>query len=168
MADEIGSADTASAAAPSFTWKLLIAGLIASMVMGMWEMIMEAVLPGGQGFWSAPVFIAATVLRDLQGVASPVPFDAMGVILGLMGHMMNSVVLGIIFAFWIAPRLPSLGGQIVTGMVYGVVIFMVMWYGILPLIDPVMLKLDPIIFVLAHAMWGGALGWINRKTITEA
>ena len=157
---------TEQTTAPALSLKLLVAGIIASMVMAMWEMIVEAIIPGGAGFWAAPVTIAATVLRDLQDVAIPVPFTLIGVVVGMMGHMMNSIILAVIFAFWIAPRLPSLVGQIVAGMVYGVVIFVVMWYAILPVIDPVMLKLNAVVFLFARLMWGGALGWINRKTVT--
>jgi hypothetical protein len=47
-------------------------------------------------------------------------------------------------------------------MMFGVIIFAVMWFGVLPFIDPVMLKLNLIAFLAAHAMWGGALGWINH------
>ena len=156
--------ERADAPTPTLSGKLLIAGLIASVVMAMWEMVVEALLPGGAGFWSPPVLIAATVLRDLQNVATPVPFTLIGVVVGMMGHMMNSIILGIVFAFWIAPRVPSLFGQIIAGMVYGVVIYIVMWFVILPIIDPVMLKLNAFVFLLAHLMWGGALGWINRAT----
>ena len=164
MTEKNAFADESSV--PSLSWKLLVAGLIASMVMAMWEMVVEAIIPGGAGFWAAPVMIAATVLRGLQNVATPVPFDLIGVVVGMMGHMMNSVILAIVFAFWIAPRIPSLIGQIIAGMTYGIVIFAVMWYAVLPVIDPVMLKLNGFVFLLAHAMWGGALGWINRATNT--
>ncbi len=73
--------------------RVLGAGIVASIVMGMVEMIYEAV--GGAGFWSPVVFIAATVLRSLQSVPIPVLFMAMAVIFGLMGHMMNSMIFGL-------------------------------------------------------------------------
>jgi len=38
------------------------------------------------------------VLRGLQAVQAPVAFNFWGVVLGLMGHMMNSIILGFIFA----------------------------------------------------------------------
>ncbi len=44
---------------------ILAAGAVASMVMGMWEMILEALLSGGKGFWSPLVYIGATVKRSL-------------------------------------------------------------------------------------------------------
>ena len=106
--------------------------------------------------------IAATVMRDLQGVATPVPFHMIAVPVGMMGHMMNSVILGIAFALVIAPRVPSLIGQIIVGMIYGAIVFAVMWFVVLPIIDPVMLKLNLMVFLAAHAMWGAALGWINH------
>ena len=133
-------------------------GLIASLVMGMWEMMVEAIIPHGAGFWAAPTYIAATVLRNLQVVARPVPFDALGVMAGLMGHMMNSVILGLIFILVIAPRIKSLAGQIVAGMMYGAVVYVVMALAVVPLVDPVMANLNAVAFFLGHLMWGVALG----------
>jgi hypothetical protein len=49
--------------------RVLGAGLVASIVMGMVEMVFEAT--AGPGFWSPLVFIAATVLRPLQSVPIP-------------------------------------------------------------------------------------------------
>ena len=147
-------------ARPSLSLKLLAAGLVASVVMGMWQMILEAII--GDGFWSPVVYIAATILRGLQSITAPVPFHLLGVILGLMGHMMNSVIFGLIFAYLIAPRVKSLVGQIFAGIVYGVVIYAVMWFVVVPLVDPVLLNLNAFVFFLGHMMWGVALGAINH------
>lgn len=138
--------------------RALIAGLVASAVMGMIEMIYEAI--GGAGFWSPVVFIAATILRNLQAVRVPVPFDALGVVLGLMGHMMNSVILAIIFARFVAPRLRGTSALVAGGVVYSLVVFVIMWFGIVPLVDPVMLKLNGLVFAISHIMWGAALGLV--------
>ncbi|MBI3977907.1 MAG: hypothetical protein HY331_06955 [Chloroflexi bacterium] len=138
--------------------RVLIAGLVASMVMGMIEMVYEAI--AGAGFWSPVVFIAATILRDLQGSQAPVPFQPVPVVLGLMGHMMNSVILGLVFAAVVAPRLRGLGSLAIGGAVYGAVVFVVMWLIVLPLIDPVMRQLNGLVFALSHMMWGAALGLI--------
>lgn len=157
-----------SVARPSFTWRVLVPGLVASLVLGMWQMIVEALISTGAGLWSPPVYIAATLLRGFQTVGSPAPFDLLGVGLGLMGHMMNSIILGLIFAFLIGPRLPTLGRQIVGGIVYGVAIFIGMWYLVLPLIDPVMLNLNAGVFFLGHMMWGAALGAVNYIVVARA
>jgi len=129
-------------------------------------MIVEAIV--GAGLWSPPIYIAATLLRGLQGAGSPASFDLPGVGLGLMGHMMNSVIFGLIFAFLIGPRLTSLGRQIAGGIVYGVVIFAAMWFLVLPLVDPVMLNLNPGVFFLGHMMWGAALGAVNHFVVAGA
>ena len=154
-----------SVSRPSFTWRVLVPGLVASLVLGMWQMIVEAIV--GAGLWSPPIYIAATLLRGLQGAGSPASFDLAGVGLGLMGHMMNSVIFGLVFAFLIGPRLPSLGRQIVAGLVYGVAIFAAMWYIVLPLVNPVMLNLNTGVFFLGHMMWGAALGAVNYFVVAR-
>ena len=45
-----------------------------------------------------------------------------------------------------------------AGVVYGAAIFVVMWFAIVPLVDPVMLKLNGLAFAIAHVMWGAVLG----------
>ncbi len=136
--------------------RTIAAGLIASMVMGMIEMIYEAV--AGDGFWSPLIYIGATVLRGLQGLRPPVGFILWGVVLGLMGHMMNSVILAWIFTRLLARGAGSRSALVSRGVAYGLVVLVVMWYVVLPVVDPVMLNLTAPVFVLAHLMWGAALG----------
>jgi uncharacterized membrane protein YagU involved in acid resistance len=150
---------------PSFTWRVFVPGLVASLVLGMWQMVVEAIV--GAGLWSPPIYIAATLLRGLQGAGSPASFDVAGVGLGLMGHMMNSVIFGLIFAFLIGPRLPTAGRQVVGGLVYGIAIFIAMWFIVLPLVNPVMLNLNPGVFFLGHVMWGAALGAVNYRFVAK-
>ncbi|MBI5031869.1 MAG: hypothetical protein HZB51_15170 [Chloroflexi bacterium] len=157
------SSTTLSTTRSTLSAKLLVPGLIASLVMGMWEMMVEAIIPNGAGFWSAPTYIAATLLRNLQTISRPVPFDFVGVMAGLMGHMMNSVIFGLIFAFVIAPRFKSLIGQVVAGMMYGAVVYVVMALVVVPFVDPVMANLNTVVFFLGHLMWGVALGTLNYR-----
>ena len=136
--------------------KIIIAGLISSVAMAMIEMVYEGLF--GVGFWSAPVFISATILCDLQVITLPVSFTLVPVVLGMMGHMMNSVALS--FAFVVMTKhslLSSLSGAVV-GALYAMVIFFAMWFVILPFINPVMLNLNPVAFALSHVMWGAILG----------
>lgn len=143
------------------------AGLIASIVMGMIEMIYEAV--AGTGFWSPVVFIGATVLRSLQSVQVPVAFILAGVVLGLMGHMMNSALFGIIFSRIVSHTAGSRSALVGWGVVYGLVIFGVMWYAVIPAVDPVMLKLNATVFAIAHVMWGAVLALIvSQSSIVSA
>jgi hypothetical protein len=148
--------------------RVLLAGLMASLVLGMLEMLYGAIT--GVGFWSPVVFIAATVVRGLQGVGTPVEFQALPVLLGLVGHMMNSVILAFVFSWLIAPRLRSVTALAVGGVVYGLLVFVVMWFGIVPLVDPVMLKLNAPVFAISHMMWGATvglvLGWRPTAALT--
>jgi hypothetical protein len=147
------------------TRRVLLAGLAASVVMGMFEMLYEAV--AGAGFWSPVVFIAATLLRSLQGIVIPVTFQPIPVLLGLMGHMMNSVILGVVFALLIAPRFGTRNALLIGGVVYGAAIFVLMWFAVIPLVDPVMLKLNGVAFAVAHVTWGAVvgavLGWQQHR-----
>lgn len=142
--------------------KYLVPGLLASLVLGMWQMVLEALLPNGAGFWAPVSFISATVLRGLQGVAAPVPFQLVPVLLGLMGHMMNSIILGAVFAALIGPRIKAASGLLIAGILFGVVVMGVMWLVVVPAVDPVMLRLSSLVFLLGHMMWGAALGLTYR------
>ena len=65
----------------------------ASIVLAMLEMIVGAVLPNGAGFFGPPVAIGATLVREVQGSSNPLPVNGLALVLGLAGHMMNSVIL---------------------------------------------------------------------------
>ncbi len=138
---------------PSITRGVIIGGMVASMMMGMWEMVLEAALSDGTGFWSPLIFIGATIIRgaqDLSVAAGTLPvgadFDSftnfISAVFGLMGHMMNSMLFGLMFAIVVSARRPAFVTQIMAGMAYGAMIFVVMWWVILPWIDPVMNSLN--------------------------
>lgn len=148
------------------TKRVLIAGLVASIAMAMIEMMYEGLF--GAGLWAAPVFIAATVLRDLQTIAVPVVFSAVPVIVGIMGHMMNSIVLGFVFVMLLGRYLRSPLQGSVIGIAYALAVFFAMWLVVLPAIDPVMLKLNPYVFAISHIAWGAALGAIAAKRMRTA
>ncbi len=135
--------------------RAVVAGVVASVVMGMIEMIYEVV--AGDGFWAPVVYIGATVLRRLQETRPPVVFDVGGVVLGLAGHMMNSAVLGLVFGALTGRRDLGRGTAATWGAVYGLIVFVVMWYGIVPLVDPVMRQLHAGVFAVAHVVWGAVL-----------
>lgn len=143
--------------------RVLVGGIVASLVMGMIEMIYEAV--AGSGFWAPVLYIGATVLRGLQAVQAPVAFNFWGVVLGLMGHMMNSIILGFIFVSLFARGSRARGTLGTFGAVYGLAVFFVMWYLVVPAVDPVMRQLNATVFAIAHIMWGAALGLVagSRK-----
>lgn len=152
------------------TRTILIGGIVASLVIAMWEMVVEALIPNGAGFFGPPVAIGATIVRDLQGAANPLPVDPAALVLGLAGHMMNSVALAVILGAVV--RRSSMGaiGLVVSGMVWGAVVFVVMWYGLLPAVNRLMLNLNGPAFFLGHLMWGAVLGllWYVTRPMGDA
>src|SRR5258708_38312237 len=101
-----------------------VPGLIAGLVFAMWAMVVGLFT---STLWAPPQGIAQSI-----GIGSPghdfqlVPFVA-----GLMGHMMNSIVLGIIFiAIARAIRLNGTAA-VVGGMAYGVIVYAAMYWVLL-------------------------------------
>lgn len=131
----------------------MVAGLVAGMGYGMMEMIIEAI--GGKGFWSPLRFIASVFTL---GSDTDPSFAVVPVFVGLMGHMMNSVLFGIVFAVFLSRIAPGTVGQAITGMMYAAAIFVAMWFVVLPRIDRAMLLLNPIGFFASHLMYGLLLG----------
>lgn len=145
--------------------KIIIAGLVSSIAMAMIEMVYEGLL--GVGFWSAPIFIAATILRNLQVVALPVIFTLVPVVLGMMGHMMNSTILSFLFVLLLGRSSHSPLSGAIVGTLYALAVFLMMWFIILPFINPVMLNLNPVVFALSHMIWGAVLGAMVARPASQ-
>lgn len=143
--------------------RIFVTGVVASLALAVWEMMVEAVIPDGAGFLGPPIAIGATLIRDLQGVANPIPFDGPALGLGLMGHMMNSIVLAAIFGLIVTRLTLSAAATAGLGMAWGAAVYVVMWFVLIPAIDPLMLNLNAAAFLAAHLMWGAALGfaWVR-------
>jgi len=131
----------------------LVVGLLAGIVYGMMEMVIEAVV--GHGFWSPLRYIASVFTL---GTNTDPGFALLPVLIGLMGHMMNSLIFGLIFALWISRVTRERGSLALIGMVYAAVIFVAMWFVVLPLIDPAMKLVNPIGFFFSHLAYGLVLG----------
>jgi len=136
-----------------FDPRTLVVGFIAGMAYGMMEMVIEALI--GMGFWAPLRFIASvfTLGRDTDP-----SFSLMPVIVGLMGHMMNSVIFSIVFGLFVSRLASGVVGLAILGMVYAAAIFVVMWFVVLPLIDPAMLLVNAGGFFASHLLYGLVLG----------
>jgi len=131
-------------------------GLIAGLVFAMWAMFVGLFT---STLWAPPQGIAQSI-----GIGSPghnfqlVPFVA-----GLIGHMMNSIVLGVIFvAIARTLRLQSYAA-VVGGMVYGVIVYGAMYWvllrGVLSSTSASFLSANPEwSWIAAHLMFGVVLG----------
>ena len=108
-----------------------IGGVLAGMMMAITEMIYGWV-SSAHSFWDAPMAIWAWV-AGLNHFGQPA--NHVGpIILGLGGHMMNSMIAGVMFlALVSALRLRNALVAIMLGVAYGLVLWVIMRYGILPL-----------------------------------
>ncbi|MBI4200808.1 MAG: hypothetical protein HY531_00790 [Chloroflexi bacterium] len=127
----------------------IAAGVIAGMVMAMFVMVVTVV--SGHGLFAVPEMIGQTFLRDRQG---PVV-----VLLGIMGHMMNSAVFGLVWGLVWSKVAKTGVVAVLGGMVYGILIWLVMTYGVVRALDSAVPgPISPVLWILAHVMFGLALG----------
>ncbi|MHB8718668.1 MAG: hypothetical protein ACYDAC_07220 [Candidatus Dormibacteria bacterium] len=132
---------------------VLLAGMVAGMMFGMLQMIVEAVI--GQGFWSPLRYIASVFTLG----SNTDPSFAIGpVIVGLGGHMMNSIVLGAVFAALVWKLLRNPVALAMAGMMWGAILFVVTWWAVLPTIDPAMRLVNGPWFFVSHLVYGMVLG----------
>ena len=131
----------------------LLIAVAAGLGFAMTEMVIEAV--SGKGFWAPLRFIASilTLGKDTDPSFSLVP-----VIVGVAGHMIESVVLGLVFIVLAGRITHSAIGLALTGMVYGAVLFTGSWFVVLRLVDSAMLLLNGPGFLVSHVMFGLLLG----------
>ena len=134
----------------------VLPGLIAGIVFAMWAMLVGVFT---STLWAAPQGIAQSIGIGTAGHN----FQLVPFVVGVMGHMMNSVVIGVIFiAIASAIRLHG-AAAVVGGMVYGVMVYAAMYWvllrGVLSATSASFLSANPEwSWIAAHLMFGVALG----------
>lgn len=130
-----------------------LGGVLGGIVMAMWSMIVLWLI--GVGFWTALNLIAHTFWRD---VPLDETFSWGGLIIGIVVHMVMSVAMGVGLALVLRaiPRVVSSPIiATVAGMVGGLVIWLIMQYGIWPVIDSAAAnEFTPWVFAIGHVMFG--------------
>jgi uncharacterized membrane protein YagU involved in acid resistance len=135
----------------------VMAGLIAGIAMAVVSMIMA--LLTGEGFW-APVKKVSVTLLGASAAQEP-GFQFMPVMVGMMIHFVTAIALGIIFALLGGRR--SSGSAVASGIGYGLAIWLVMQFIVLPFVNPVMADMPPLQFAMLHMICGGTLGSYQPK-----
>lgn len=131
-------------------------GLIAGLVFAMWAMVVGLFT---STLWAPPQGIAQSIGVGTSGH----DFQLVPLLVGLMGHMMNSIVLGVIFiAIARATRLQGIAA-VVGGIVYGVIVYAAMYWvllrGVLSSTSASFLTASPEwSWIAAHLMFGVVLG----------
>ena len=147
-----------------------IGGLAGGIVMAMWQMVVGAIatdptaVPGiHTSFWTAVTAIPSVPFGEQWFHGS---FDFWAVFLGLMGHMMNSAIFGIVGVALVTTALgarPRLLPAMVLGMAYGLLLEVV----VVNLIVNQIQDLNTLYtstpewsWWVAHAMFGAVLGLV--------
>jgi len=124
----------------------------------MWAMMIGIFTPGSN-FLAPPQGIAQSIGIGAPGHA----FQLLPFVAGLMGHMMNSILLGAIFVF-IARSIRLHGrGALVAGMMYGIAVYAGMYWillrGLLAGTSQAFLTSNPEwSWIVGHLMFGVILG----------
>ena len=145
-----------------------VGGAIAGMMMAMIEMAYGAIADG-HTLWDAPMAIWAFAAGSDQFGA---PSDHVGaIVLGMGGHLANSMMLGVAFALLMATlvRRGGVMAPLALGTMFGVAVWVVMRYVVLPLNDGTAelftgATVSPQwLWYLAHAAFGMTLGLIYAR-----
>lgn len=126
-----------------------IAGLIAGIVMAMIAMVRAAAMGAGA---TTPVKEIAALVLGVQAL-----IGGMGTLMiGLVIHLVFSVVLGAIFAGLIGAMAPAKAFGF--GIAYGITVWAAMTFGLLPWTNPTMaarVAMTPGSWFVLHLIFGG-------------
>lgn len=137
-------------------------GLVASIAMAMVTMVLGIF---DRGFFAAPSSIWAFWAGP--GAYSPNAFS-IGFVLGAMGHMMNSAILGIVFGAIAANalRLSGTAEAVVAGTVFALAVMAVMWIVVLPLSPNGSIVKESAslwVWILGHVAYGMTAGFLFAR-----
>ena len=145
-----------------------IGGGVAGTMMAMIEMAYGA-FADGHTLWDAPMAIWAFLAGSDQFGA---PSDHVGaIVLGMIGHLANSMMLGVAFALLMAVVIKKQGvlASVALGTMFGIATWVVMRYVVLPLnADTADLFTGAAVspqwlWYLAHAAFGMTLGLVYAR-----
>ena len=141
---------------PNGAVRWILPGLIAGLVFAIWAMMVGLFT---STLWAAPQGIAQSMGIGSQGH----DFQAVPFLVGLMGHMMNSIVIGIVFVAVV--RALNLRGMtaVIGGMMWGLIVYGAMYWvllrGLLASTSGSFLSANPEwSWIAAHLMLGVVLG----------
>jgi len=152
-----------------------IAGLAGGMMMAMWQMVVGAIaqvptaVPGiHTSFWTAVTSIPSVVFGQGWFHGS---FDFGAVFLGLMGHMMNSMMLGVVgvgLATTLLGHRPSVARAMAFGMMFGLILEVVIVNLIVNQVQTVntlYTSTPEWSWFVAHAMFGATVGLVGATLL---
>ena len=145
------------------TRRIETAGAIAGLAGGLAMAVVGALISLAiqTDLWLSPERIAAFVLG--HSAIEQAGFNALPVLLGSLIHTVISIVLGIGFALLYSRVLgitTEYGAPVVAGLVYGGVIWLIAYYVIAPLFNPLLLEVYAPSFIIQNLVYGMVTGLV--------
>jgi len=136
-----------------------LAGLAGGLAMAVVAALLSASM--GQDIWHEPKRIAVIVYGPAALAGSG--FDPGPVLVGSLMHLLVSALLGALFGIvtrrWL--HLTSdFGTPVMAGLVYGLLIWLVAYFVVLPLFNPALLEVYAPAFIIQHVAYGVVLGLV--------
>ena len=137
--------------------KVLSAGAVAGILAGsaMAICLMLIAMIAGEGFWLPLKKISVTLLGE-SAIQNSV-FELWPVMAGIMIHFATAIAFGIVFAF-IEERRQSYSSAVRAGIIYGLNVWIIMQFLVLPAINPVVAGMPYLQLAILHIIFGGTLG----------
>lgn len=135
-----------------------VAGFLAGAVMVLLSPILSLIT--AVNIWIPPKLIAATAPWIDKTTATQPGFELVPVVTGTLLHFVVSTVLGVIFGlFFRSLRLPSAFGlPALSGLVYGIIIFLGAFFVVLPLTNPTLVQFSMGPVLAQNLAFGVCLG----------
>jgi hypothetical protein len=130
-----------------------LAGLAGGLAMALVAALMS--FAQGQEIWREAKAIASVGLG--AQAAAQAGFVALPVLLGTLLHLITAMLLGALFGIvtrrWL--HLPSdFGIPLVAGLSYGLLVWLIAYFVVLPLVDPWLLDSYAPAFIVQHIVYG--------------
>lgn len=147
----------------ALNWKAAIwAGIIAGVVFIMLEMALVALVQG-MSPWGPPRMMAAMVMGEgvLPPMKGAVTFDPGVVAVAMIVHLVLSIILAVILGLGISRFGLSLLAAILSGAVFGIVVYYINFYGFTA-VFPWFAMARGAISIFAHAVFGAVAGGVYQ------
>jgi hypothetical protein len=148
------------------TWLTdLLKGALSGLVMGVFAMLVSALalrLP-----WYAPPRVFAIMVMGRDAIANILEFEPVSFGIGLIVVLVLTALLGVIFA-WLL-RTNSRVRTIITGLLFGLTIWALLQYFILPLVWPLITEkgFPPLWYAVTFGVYGLTLGVLHSLPVRQ-
>lgn len=131
-------------------------GIVAGLALAMFMMFVVAPVLGKPVM--APVNMIGAAFLGKAVLMHP---NMGSILLGMMVHLIDSAILGIIFAYIMRGIKGGRGAAVIYGVIYGLLVWLIMAYEVLPVLHSPMAKVTGTWFFWAHLIFGIVLGLLS-------